>query len=87
MAIVQTLAKAGTKVGICSRNAKTVQERAKGLDAVSAGAWGRRSDVRSEKGQEAFFAEAKKRFSKLDICVPNAGEATLGSIAQTSLED
>lgn len=86
-AIAHALAKAGARVGICGRNTETLQSRAKELDSITAGAWSMVCDVRSEKQQEKFFVEAKKRFSKLDICVPNAGEATLGSLTQTKLED
>ncbi len=86
-AIARALAEHGAKVGICGRNAQTVSECARELEKLSSGSWGAVCDVRSEPDQTAFFAAAKKQFEKLDICVPNAGEATLGSITQTSLAD
>jgi short-subunit dehydrogenase len=33
-----------------------------------------------------MFVEIKKRFGRLDLCVPNAGEATLACATETSLE-
>lgn len=87
LAIARALASAGAVVGICGRNEKTLEVSAKELGARTLGAWGKVCDVRSESQQEDFFAEARKRFSKLDICVPNAGGATLASLTETKLED
>lgn len=86
-AVARALAQAGAVVGICGRNEKTLEASAKELGARALGAWWKVCDVRSESAQEDFFAEARKRFSKLDICVPNAGGATLASLTETKLED
>lgn len=87
LAVARALAGAGARVGIAGRNAETLAARARELEALAPGAWGKTCDVRREDEQEALFAEARRRWGRLDICVPNAGEATLASLTQTTVAD
>ncbi len=86
-AIALALAKAGARVAISGRNEKTLAETAQLLEAQTPGAFWQVADVRSEEEQLALFAEIRERLGGLDICVPNAGEATLASTLDTKLED
>lgn len=87
LAIARALASAGARVGICGRNAETLRVAAEELDALTPGAWWRACDVRNETAQKSFFDEARIHFERLDVCVPNAGEATLASVTATETED
>lgn len=86
-AIARALAGAGARVGICGREYASLEKTAAELEGLTPGCFARRADVRSETEQQAFFRETRERFGNLDICVPNAGEATLADASQTSLED
>lgn len=86
-AIALALAGAGARVCISGRNERTLAETAKLLNERTEGAFWKVADVRSEEEQIALFSEIKERFGRLDICVPNAGEATLADVADTSLDD
>ena len=86
-AIAVALARAGARVGITGRNASTLAETAAELEALTPGAWWKVCDARSEEEQKAVFVEARRRFGKLDIAVPNAGEATLAKVTETALPD
>ena len=86
-AIALALAGAGARVCISGRNERTLAETAELLNERTEGAFWTVADVRSEEEQIALFSEIKERFGQLDICVPNAGEATLADVADTSLDD
>jgi NAD(P)-dependent dehydrogenase (short-subunit alcohol dehydrogenase family) len=86
-AIARALAERGVAVGICGRNEATLKKAETTLASLTPESWGLRCDVRSEADQQAFFAEARRRWDRLDICVPNSGEATLASVTETKLED
>lgn len=86
-AIALALAGAGARVAICGRNEETLAGTAALLDGLTPGAFWKRVDVRSEDRQLALFQEIRERFGGLDICVPNAGEATLAAALDTGLED
>jgi NAD(P)-dependent dehydrogenase (short-subunit alcohol dehydrogenase family) len=86
-AIALALASSGARVAICGRNEKTLAATADLLNAATPGAFCQPADVRSEEEQRALFNEIRERFGGLDICVPNAGEATLATVLDTSLAD
>lgn len=83
--IALALARHGAKVAVCGRTAETLAATAAELNALTAGAVALPCDVRDEAQQLALFAALRERFGRLDICVPNAGEATLASAAETTL--
>ena len=86
-AIALALARAGARVAICGRNEETLAATAEELNGETAGAFWKVVDVRNEDQQKDLFREIRERYGRLDICVPNAGEATLASAADTSLTD
>lgn len=85
--IALVLARAGARVAICGRNEETLAATAELLNRETDGAFWQVVDVRSEDQQAALFREIRERYGRLDICVPNAGEATLATILETSLAD
>lgn len=85
-AVARALASAGARVGISGRNAETLRDRAAELDAITPGCWWRVCDVRHEPDQLGLFEEARIHFDRLDVVVPNAGEATLANLTGTELE-
>ncbi len=86
-AIALALARAGARVAICGRNEETLAEAAARLNAAAPGSFWKAADVRSEEQQLALFEEVRERFGGLDICIPNAGEATLASALDTTVGD
>ena len=86
-AIALALARAGARVAICGRNEETLAGTAALLDGLTPGAFWKAVDVRREDRQLALFQEVRERFGGLDICVPNAGEATLATALDTGLGD
>ena len=85
--IALELSRCGAKVAICGRDSETLGETAGELNQHTEGAFCRQVDVRSEEQQAEFFDEIKNKFGRLDICVPNAGRATLATATETTLED
>lgn len=85
--IALALARAGAKVAICGRNEETLAATAEELNRETPGDFWKAVDVRNEEQQKDLFREIEERYGRLDICVPNAGEATLASTAETSLTD
>lgn len=85
-ALALALARHGARVAICGRNATTIAATVAELNALTPGAFGRICDVRDEGQQLALFAAVRDTFGQLDICIPNAGEATLASATETTLE-
>lgn len=85
-AVAVALAQAGAKVAITGRNPETLKKTAADLEKLTPGAWSKVCDVRSEKEQAAVFDEIRKRWNRLDICVPNAGVAVLAAASETTLE-
>ena len=86
-AIALALARAGAKVAICGRNEETLAATTETLNRETGGAFWKVVNVRSEEQQADLFREIRERYGQLDICVPNAGEATLASTLETSLAD
>ena len=86
-AIALALARAGARVAICGRNEEALAATAEELNRETAGAFWKVVDVRNEDQQKDLFREIGERYGRLDICVPNAGEATLSPAAETSLTD
>lgn len=85
-AIALALARCGAQVAISGRNRETLAATSAALDTLTPGGFWRVCDVREEKEQLALFAAVREKFGRLDICVPNAGEATLASAMDTTLE-
>lgn len=85
-AVALALADAGAKVVITGRNVETLGRTAAELDRKTSGAWHAVCDVRSETQQLAVFTDIRKKWGRLDICVPNAGGAVLASASETDLE-
>jgi NAD(P)-dependent dehydrogenase (short-subunit alcohol dehydrogenase family) len=86
-AIALGLARWGARVAICGRNEQTLAETAAQLNRATPGSFWKTADVRSEEEQKSLFKEVGERFGGLDICVPNAGEATLATVLETSPAD
>lgn len=86
-AIALALARAGAQVCVSGRKKRILDATVKELNQYTPGAFARTADVRSEAELKSLFKEIKHRFGQLDICVPNAGEATLATVLDTSLKD
>ena len=78
-AVALALAGAGAQVAITGRNTGLLEKTEMELERLTPGAWSKPCDVRSEKDQEAVFEEIRKRWGRLDICIPNAGGAVLAA--------
>ncbi len=86
-AIALRLAGLGAKIIITGRNKDTLASTIKVIEKSSTGSISKVVDVRNEGQLLDLFKEIKKKFGKLDICIPNAGEATLATTSETTLED
>jgi len=80
------LARNGVNVCIAGRNRNTLEQALAELKTYNSGCMGIRCDVRSFGEQTGMFKQIKDSFGGLDICIPNAGEATLACATDTSLE-
>ena len=87
-AVARGLAKEGAKLALCARSAATLDAAAEeirrdtGAD-VMAGAL----DVTAYGDVRRFVSEVGKRFSRLDICVANAGGPPAKTFAETTIDD
>jgi len=81
------LASAGASVCITGRNQETLTATAETLQKLQPESFWQSCDVRNQKDQLLVFSKIKEKFGKLDICIPNAGEATLACATETSLDD
>lgn len=84
--VALALARAGATVCITGRNAETLAAAAAELQQVSPDSFWMACDVRDPGQQTAVFHELLKRHLRLDICVANAGEATLATATRTTLD-
>jgi len=84
--IALRLARRGARVGVTGRNPETLTAAENELRALAPGSFALKCDVRSLEQQLEVFAAVRDRFGSLDICVPNAGEATLAAATETNLE-
>lgn len=86
-AIARYLAESGASVCIAGRNEELLRRREAELQEISPGSFAKVCDVRDEIAQLDLFKSLREQFRKLDVCVPNAGVAHLGSITTTELAD
>ncbi len=84
--VALALAKNGAAVCVTGRNHDLLGSTASELQAVSPESFSMECDVRDPSAQSRVFHEILRRFQRLDVCVPNAGGATLASATQTTLE-
>ncbi|MFA5138177.1 MAG: glucose 1-dehydrogenase [Elusimicrobiota bacterium] len=82
LAIARALAKEGAGLVLVARDARKLEEAARGLKALAVP-----GDVSVEKDVESVFAKARERFGKVDILVNNAGIALVQQLTDTSLEE
>jgi 3-oxoacyl-[acyl-carrier protein] reductase len=86
-AVAEELAREGTHVTICSREAKNLEQTAaeiKGLTMRKV-LW-RVVDVEQEKAIATFVADVEEEFGRVDICVTNSGGPPSHSFAETEPE-
>lgn len=84
--IAKTIAEQGISVYICSRNAKSVAEVVKTLQARGLDVDGSTCDVTSSDQIRAFVRAAVDRYGRIDILVNNAGRPGGGATAEISDE-
>lgn len=84
--VALALAKSGATVCITGRNRDLLASAGSELQSVSTDSFWMESDVRDQQSQAKVFHEILKRHQRLDICVPNAGSATLATATRTALE-
>ena len=84
--IALRLAQRGAKVCVTGRNRQVLAEAGEELQALSPGSFALRCDVSSRKEQLSVFSDIREHWEDLDICVPNAGEATLATATETTIE-
>ncbi|MEK8024323.1 MAG: SDR family NAD(P)-dependent oxidoreductase [Candidatus Hydrogenedentota bacterium] len=86
-ATAERLAAEGAVVCVTGRNETTLADTAAALEKLSPGSWFRKHDVRDEPSTLALFDDIRDHRGSLDICIPNAGEATLANTTETTLAD
>ncbi len=86
-AIAIALANAGIKVFICGRNEELLKSTCNEIKNSKGECSYFICDVRDEKKQIEMFKELMDKYGQLDICIPNAGRATLAKTTETTLED
>jgi 3-oxoacyl-[acyl-carrier protein] reductase len=87
-AVAEELAREGTHVAICSREAKNLEQTAaetKGLTKRKV--FWRVVDVQQKKAIAAFVADMEKEFGRVDICVTNSGGPPSHYFAETEPEE
>ena len=73
-AVAMELAQEGAEVAICARHAADLEKAAADIRSRTGRAvFSQVLDVTSYAGVQAFVAEVEKRYSRVDICVTNAG--------------
>ncbi|MFM9904850.1 MAG: SDR family oxidoreductase [Pyrinomonadaceae bacterium] len=85
-AIAESLAKAGTKVFICSRNRGEVEQAVEQLSRFGEAA-GKLCDVRSEEQVKAVLESCERKFGGVDILVNNAGIGIMGKTVEELTPD
>lgn len=78
-AIADTLAKEGTHVAVCARNADQVAAAVADLKALGVNATGAPVDVTDGPALKAWIADAAKTLGGLDILISNAGAMAQGN--------
>jgi len=86
-AIASALADAGARITLAGRDITFLSRHADALRAAGADAGVVQIDVADERAVETAFNTAVARAGDVGILVNNAGQATGGLVAETSLED
>ncbi|MEA2081422.1 MAG: SDR family oxidoreductase [Elusimicrobiota bacterium] len=85
-AIALRLAESGASVCITGRNKEALSSTLDELKKYQADCMALACDVRNEEEQKKVFSVIQDKYKNLDICVPNAGRATLAPATETTLE-
>ena len=85
-AVAKALAEEGVKLAICSRNPEAI-EAARWKLPNPGDVLAMPCDVTLEADVDAFVNAALRRFSRIDICVTNAGGPPFKSFADTTIAD
>jgi NAD(P)-dependent dehydrogenase (short-subunit alcohol dehydrogenase family) len=72
-AIVERFAAEGADVLVAGRNEETIAGTVAAVEAAGGQAWGLRADVTRTEDLQLLVAEAKSRWSSIDVLVNNAG--------------
>jgi len=87
-AVALGLAREGTRLALCARTASTLEETAAEIRReTGVEVFTRALDVRLDGEVERFVADLLERFSRIDICVANAGGPPSKSFTETTMED
>lgn len=82
LAVARELARGGTRVFLCARDAGNVAATVKELQNEGADVAGTDCDVRSKEGVRALVAAAREHFGPIDILVNNVGRSGGGVTAE-----
>lgn len=87
-AVAMGLAREGAKLALCARTRATLSATAEEIrKATGAEVYSEPVDVTDYVQVRAFVRETEKRFSRLDICVTNAGGPPAKPFSETTVED
>jgi 3-oxoacyl-[acyl-carrier protein] reductase len=87
-AVAEELAREGTHVATCSREAKNLEQTAAEIKSLTKRkVFWRVVDVEQEKAIAAFVADVEKEFGRAAICVTNSGGSPSHSFAETEPEE
>jgi 3-oxoacyl-[acyl-carrier protein] reductase len=87
-AIAKALAREGTRVFLCARNAKTLIDAADEVGSVaSEPVISMTCDLSTVEGREMLIAQVKAAFGELDILVHNVGGPRPSNVSNTAMDD
>ncbi len=87
-AVAEALAREGAKLALCARTEQALNTAAEEIRKESgAEVLARAVDVTDYQQVRSFVEETVKRFSRVDICVTNAGGPPAKPFADTTVED
>ena len=87
-AVAMGLAREGARLALCARTEARLQATAEEIRReTGAEVLARALDVTSREAVRAFVNETAQRYSRIDICIANAGGPPSKSFAETTAED
>ena len=81
-AIARRLGQMGAKLGICARDAKTLDDAASRLRSEGAEVFAAAADVASAKDVAAVVAQTEKSLGSIEILINNAGTGYFGPVQE-----
>src|SRR5919199_722697 len=87
LAIARELARKGSRIVLCARNADELERARQSVAELGADVFAMTCDV-GDRGQvRELFQQATRRFGQIDVLVNNAGVITVGPLETQTLDD